>query len=426
VLDVSGARYALPLAIAWEEAPANPFDAALALARVRHGARIGLLTDGFAVPAFARAILHGLGHGCGPGDLVCRAGPALIDLADDAAVEWPGAEQSTSTLIVGQQAVIKLFRRLAGGIHPEAEMVRELTERGFTGIAALMGDVYYRDAAVAIVQRFVDNQGDGFRWSLEQVGRLIDDKAVTDNGGTGDAGNGDAGAGDFAPYRNFIHVVGCRLGEMHAVLARPSDNPDFAPQQATPQIIAAWRAGLRAQIEAAAALQDLGVRTGLLVKADAALAQAQGLAVTRIHGDLHLGQILVAGGDAVIIDFEGEPAKPLAERRAKNSPLRDVAGMLRSFDYVRGVAERTERLVSTSQSADRARRLLDAFGEMARAAFLDGYAQGRGRPLDAREEKLLGVFALEKAAYEIAYEANNRPDWISVPLAGFAKLAERL
>jgi maltose alpha-D-glucosyltransferase/alpha-amylase len=416
VLDVSGERYALPLAIAWEEAPSNPFESTLALARVRRGARIGLLTDGFAVPAFARAILEGLGHGCGDGNLVCRAGPALIDLPPDAMVEWPGAEQSNSTLIVGRLAVIKLFRRLVEGVHPEAEMVRELTERGFTGIAALMGDVRYRDSAVAVVQRFVENQGDAFSWSLEQVGRMIDDQAVSES----ENGN------DFESYRNFITVVGRRLGEMHTVLVQPSDNPDFAPQIATGETITAWRAGLRAQIETAAALHDLGDREAILAKADQALSQAEGLSLTRIHGDLHLGQILVAGGDATIIDFEGEPAKPLAERRAKNSPLRDVAGMLRSFDYVRGVVERNDRLVSTSQSADRARALLEEFGDMARAAFLDGYAKGRGRPLDARENRVLAVFALEKAAYEIAYEANNRPDWIAVPLAGFAKLAEQL
>ena len=416
VLDVSGERYALPLAVAWEDAPSHPFEATLALARVRRGARIGLLTDGFAVPAFARAILSGLGHGCGPGNLVCRAGPALVELPADAQIEWPGAEQSNSTLIVGRQAVVKLFRRLVDGIHPEAEMVRELTERGFTGIAALMGDVHFKDAAVAVVQRFVDNQGDGFQWSLEQVGRLIDDKAVAD---------ADSET-DFEAYRNFIAVVGRRLGEMHAVLAQPSDNPDFAPETADAGTVSAWRTRLRAQFEEADRLRDLGGRDAILTRVEAALAEAEGLPLTRIHGDLHLGQVLVAGGDAIIIDFEGEPAKPLAERRAKNSPLRDVAGMLRSFDYVRGVVERTDRLVSTSQSADRARALLEEFGNTARMAFLDGYAQGRARPLDDRERRILTVFALEKAAYEIAYEANNRPDWIDVPLAGFTKLAGSL
>ncbi|MBV9990545.1 MAG: maltose alpha-D-glucosyltransferase [Alphaproteobacteria bacterium] len=416
VLDVNGERYALPLAIAWEDAPSSPFESALALSRVRKGARIGLLTDGFAAAKFARAILSGLAQGCGPGALSCRRAPAFAEIAPDAEIEWPGAEQSNSTLIVGRAAVVKLFRRLVDGIHPEAEMVRELTERGFTGIAQLMGDVTYKDSAVAVVQRFVDNQGDGFSWSLEQVGRLIDDKAVADGG----IGN------DFEAYRNFIAVVGRRLGAMHTVLAQPSRNPDFAPETADAGTIETWRNSLRAQLDAAFAVRDFDDRDALAAAAERVLRDSEGLALTRIHGDLHLGQVLVAAGDAVIIDFEGEPAKPLAQRRAKNSPLRDVAGMLRSFDYVGAVVQRNDRIVGTSQSAERATTLLDEFGRTARAAFLEGYAQGRGRPLDAREERVLAVFALEKAAYEIVYEANNRPDWIDVPASGFARLAAAL
>jgi maltose alpha-D-glucosyltransferase/alpha-amylase len=153
---------------------------------------------------------------------------------------------------------------------------------------------------------------------------------------------------------------------------------------------------------------------------------AEGLPLTRIHGDLHLGQVLVAAGDAIIIDFEGEPAKPVSERRAKNSPLRDVAGMLRSFDYVAAVVERTDKLANSSRGADRARELLEQSVRIAREALLSGYTQGRGRPLDACEEAILAVFAFEKAAYEIVYEANNRPDWIDVPVAGFARLAASL
>ena len=231
----------------------------------------------------------------------CSRAPAFAEIAADAEIEWPGAEQSNSTLIVGRQAVIKLFRRLVDGIHPEAEMVRVLTERGFTGIASLMGEVRYKDAAVAVVQRFVENQGDAFQWSLEQVGRLIDDKAVTD----GESGN------ELEAYRNFIAVAGRRLGEMHEVLAQPSDDPDFAPEKATHETIAAWRDRLHAQLDAAFALRDLGDQDALREAADKALAEGEGLPLTRIHGDLHLGQVLVAAGDAIIIDFEGEPAKPL-------------------------------------------------------------------------------------------------------------------
>jgi maltose alpha-D-glucosyltransferase/alpha-amylase len=141
---------------------------------------------------------------------------------------------------------------------------------------------------------------------------------------------------------------------------------------------------------------------------------------------LHLGQLLVAGGDVVIIDFEGEPLKPLSERRAKYTPLRDVAGMLRSFDYVGGVVMKSEALAGGGPAAERAMKLLRDFGKAARRAFLTGYAAGRGKRFELREQRLLMLFALEKAAYEIVYEASNRPDWIDLPLSGFVKLANRL
>ncbi|MBV8977669.1 MAG: maltose alpha-D-glucosyltransferase [Alphaproteobacteria bacterium] len=413
LLDVEGERYALPLAVAWEDQPSSPFEAALALSRVRRHARIGLLTDGFATARFARAILSGLTEGRGDTGLRFRAAPALTEIAADAPIEWPGAEQSNSTLIVERKAVVKLFRRLVEGIHPEAEMVRELTERGFSGIASLMGDVSHGETAIAVVQRFVDNQGDGFKWSLEQIGRLIDDAAVA----------GEEGEADFSTCRNFIAVVGRRLGEMHTVLAEPTPNPDFAPEEATQETLAAWRARFTQQLDAALAVKALVGRDALIDAAARLIGEGSGLPLTRIHGDLHLGQILVAGGDAIIIDFEGEPAKPLAERRAKNSPLRDVAGMLRSFDYVGAVVERGERLANASRGAERAQSLLREFGTIARAAFLEAYAEGRGRKLDEREHKFITLFALEKAAYEIVYECNNRPDWIDVPAGGFLKLA---
>jgi maltose alpha-D-glucosyltransferase / alpha-amylase len=445
VLDVTTQekteRYALPLAIAWEDVPSAPFEVSLALARVRRGPRIGLLTDGFASTKFPRAILAGLSGESisGESGFVFSRAPAFIEIPADVQIEWPGSEQSNSTLIVGRVAVIKLFRRLLEGVHPEAEMVRVLTERGFMGIASLMGDVTYAGAdgahmTVAIVQRFVENQGDGFHWSLEQVGRLIDDRAVSDE---------DSDQNDFEPYENFIRVAGHRLGEMHNVLSQPTSNPDFTPESANAATLAGWRARLREQLTRAfsAIERHAADKTGesadllrqwvqrrdeIVAAADAALDGAEGLALIRIHGDLHLGQVLVAAGDIVIIDFEGEPTKPLAERRAKNSALRDVASMLRSFDYVGGVVAKGERIANSGPGAERASALLQEFGERARAAFVKGYEEGRGAPLDEREHRLLSIFALQKAAYEIVYEADNRPDWIEIPLGGFLRLAGSL
>jgi maltose alpha-D-glucosyltransferase / alpha-amylase len=435
-------RYALPLSLAWDDATSAPFEAPLAIARVRRGPRVGYLTDGFASAKFARTILAGLARGADATPdahgFVYAPAPALADIAPDATIDWLAAEQSNSTLVVGRQAVVKLFRRLVEGIHPETEMVRALTERGFTGIASLMGDVTYISPegarfAVAVVQRFVENQGDGFQWLLDQVGRLIDDRAVTE----------DSDHPDFETLENFIEVIGRRLGEMHLVLAQPSDNPDFAPVIADAETVIAWRARVRHQLHAAflaienhaaskgedtaARLKDvLSRRDAIIAAAEAGLENGEGSTLTRIHGDLHLGQVLVAGGDVVIIDFEGEPLKPLSERRAKNSPLRDVAGMARSFDYVAGIVARNDKLAVSGPGAERAAKLLQEFGEKARTAFLAGYGVGRDAPFEAREKKLLAIFALEKAAYEIVYEANNRPDWIDVPLAGFLRLADSL
>jgi maltose alpha-D-glucosyltransferase/alpha-amylase len=255
------------------------------------------------------------------------------------------------------------------------------------------------------------------------VGRLIENRQVPEG----------SEPDDFSTYENFIQVAGRRVGEMHSVLARDSDDPDFAPARATSATISGWGALLREIVSEALDCVDsalpvdglkeiLDRREEVMARACSALERAEGTALTRIHGDLHLGQVLVAAGDIIIIDFEGEPTKPVSVRRQKNSPLRDVAGMLRSFDYVGGVVGHQEKF-STDAARERGHTLFEEFGRSARHAFLKGYAEGRGRELGAGEEQLLLVFALEKAAYEIVYEVRNRPDWVRVPLDGFLKLA---
>jgi maltose alpha-D-glucosyltransferase/alpha-amylase len=414
VVEANGERYSLPAAIAWDEEPPAPFEAALALARARRGPHLGLLTDGFANPRFARTIMSGLADGCGQGVLACAKGAAFAKMPADAKIEWLAPEQSNSTLVIDRTAVLKLFRRLVDGLHPEAEMIRELTDRGFGGIASLMGEVRYKNSTAAIVQRYVENQGDGFKWSLEQIGHWVDEKTVS-------GANIDT---DLVAYRAFIKTAGRRLGEMHAVLAQPSSNPAFTPETAGDKTIQTWRDQFMGQINQALALRSLGDSAALFAAADKAFDLARKFPLTRIHGDMHLGQILVAADDAIIVDFEGEPAKSLEQRRAKNSPLRDVAGMLRSFDYVAGMVARRESLATNDRA--RGQELLNAYREMTRKSFLQGYAGGRGQTLKPNEEQLLTIFALEKAAYEVVYEANNRPDWIDIPVEGFQALAARL
>jgi maltose alpha-D-glucosyltransferase/alpha-amylase len=438
-LDGGTERYALPLAAAWEDQPQHPFEAPLALARVRRGRRVGFLTDAFATPLFDRALLAGLRSEArlkltDGGELVFRptASLAAMDIPSDAEIEWPSAEQTNSTLIVGRKAVVKLLRRLTEGVHPEAEMSRFLTERGFEGAPPLLGDVVRTTAdgalyTSAIVQGFVANQGDGWAWTLKQLDWIVDAHATP---------FGQSGAGEFDLYRGFAEALGLRLGQMHAILAQPSDNPDFAPEIVDERVARAWGEAARRQLEQAfgimagrpddrTAIAVLDRQERLLAVASALAAKAVGSLRTRVHGDLHLGQVLVAGGDARIIDFEGEPLKPIADRRAKSSPMRDVAGMLRSFDYAAAAVGRDNRLAATGGSGDRADALLASFRACARKGLLAGYRQVAGRELDERDRALLDLLMLEKVAYEIVYEAANRPGWIDVPIRGLAEIAER-
>jgi maltose alpha-D-glucosyltransferase/alpha-amylase len=277
-----------------------------------------------------------------------RLTPSNLHLPADAEINWLSAEQSNSSLIIGDAVMLKIFRRIAGGPHPEAEMGRYLTQHGFANAPPLLGEIARVEPdgtrfSLAMAQGFVHNQGDAWSWLLDQLLRALDDL-------TAPASVGDAEAGQMSDYEVLAARIGQRLGDLHVVLARPSEDPAFAPATATAQDVARWRERTQARLEAAFGViaerkkwdrPDDEARAAALQKSRRALlaalhdlAQAgAGSLTSRIHGDFHLGQVLVVSGDVYIIDFEGEPARPLAERRAKSSPLRDVAGILRSFDY---------------------------------------------------------------------------------------------
>jgi len=441
------AHWQVPLAIAWDERPTGPLPVQLALARVRRGAHVGLLTDGFALPEFASAVLAGLAAGsmtstpAGEIRFEPTSRMAATIVPADAEMQWLSVEQSNSSMVVGDVAMLKLFRRIAAGPHPEAEMGRYLTEQGFANIAPLLGEVVRVDPdgerhALAIAQGFIRNQGDAWTWTLDLLMRGLSD--IT-------AGTEEAQATateQHEDYDTIATLLGRRLGEMHAILARQSNDPAFTPETAGRETTTLWATQAEQQLAAALgaidrqkewderAEQDLEVVTsvrGEFAETVRELARSGlGATLTRIHGDLHLGQILIANGEAYIIDFEGEPAKPTALRRAKNHRLRDVAGMIRSFDYAAAVVKR-KSLASHAHVADPSRdAFLHTFVERATQCFLAGYHEAYP-PEDATAERdLLGLFLLEKAAYEIAYEASNRPTWIDVPLRGLAQLATQL
>ncbi len=441
------ARWLLPLGVAWEDRPAATLPGQLALARVRRGPRVGLLTDGFALSELAQSLMNGLSNSSvirsddGEVRFLPTAVMREVSVPPDAEMNWLSAEQSNSSVIVGDVAILKLFRRITSGPHPEAEMGRYLTEQGFAGIAPLLGEVVRVGAdgephALAIAQRFIRNQGDAFTWTLDLLLRHLSELAGGDDTAASDAER-------HEDYDAFAHLLGTRIGEMHAVLARQTDDPDFSPVPATAEMAQQWGSQAEQQLATAfAALENQqqdwseGAAADLrrvldareqLTRAVHDLARAtEGTLMTRIHGDLHLGQVLVAASEVYIIDFEGEPAKPVELRRARNSRLRDVAGMVRSFDYAAAVVERKSResqahLVDTRRTA-----FLDGFLGHATATFLNGYREAMQITDEADEQKLLDLFLVEKAAYEVAYEAANRPTWIEVPLRGLARLTDQL
>jgi maltose alpha-D-glucosyltransferase/alpha-amylase len=439
-------RWLLPLAIAWDDEPTLALPLQLALTRVRLGRRVGLLTDAFSLPSFAGAFATAMAAGSTvdfPGGTVrfeaTQLGREFLDIKPDARVNWLSAEQSNSSLTIDDAAVIKLFRRMTAGTHPELEISRYLTERGFAHAPPLLGHVVRVDAdgtevSLALAQRFVRNQGDAWSWMLDQLTRAIDAKASR---GTGDSSPADL----LSDCEVVARAIGHRLGEMHAVLAQPASDPTFSPQIASAADAAGWADAVEDRLAAAFAIlgrqtwprtedertatELLRLREPLVDRVRQLARQGEGVPMTRIHGDFHLGQVLVASGDAYIIDFEGEPARPLAERRAKTSPLRDVAGLLRSIDYAAASLLDPERGAELPLPESERESFLAQFRSTVSAAFLDGYrsTHGLGGERDAR---LLDLFLIEKAAYEIAYEANNRPTWIAAPLSGLFALASRL
>jgi maltose alpha-D-glucosyltransferase/alpha-amylase len=340
-----------------------------------------------------------------------------------------------------------VIRHVDGGIHPEAEMTRHLTDLEFPNIAPLYGQVARIDEdgtshVLMLLQGFVRNQGDAWSWSLETLKRALDEALVMGE----DAET--PGESLYSDYRNFAGMIGRRLAELHDALATPTDDPAFAPRPAGDAEVAGWVESARGQLtqafdtldtgrdqleEACRELADkvLKRRNGLLSSLERLAEGGRGALMTRIHGDFHLGQVLVAQGDAFIIDFEGEPARTLEERRAMSSPLRDVAGLIRSFDYTAAAVTTPEDDSSQREVRDRRRALLQRFRREAEDAFLgayDGVARQAAHPwVDAGQERpLIDLFTLEKVAYEVRYEAANRPKWLPIPLTGLARIADRL
>jgi maltokinase len=368
--------------------------------------------DGLEDPALARELVHLIRAGRpqpareGTVEFHRLEGVAALG-AELGRARLVDSEQSNSSVIFDDELILKVYRRLEPGLNPELEMLRFLTEHGFESVPPLGGWYAYvgrpLEATLGIVQEFVPDGLDGWELALDELAQ--------------------------APERFLGRLR--RLGEvtarMHNVLASDSTDPSFCPEEPSLEALGLLTAsideeieqvflGLPPDVEALAPILGRGeeVRERLRERTHAG---ATGR-VIRHHGDYHLGQTLYAREDWVILDFEGEPARALPERRRKRAPLRDVAGMLRSFAYA---ASAVGILRGTEAPA--------GWEERARTEFLDGYLETVDATLvpAGREgfDRLLSVFELEKAVYELRYELNMRPDWLPIPVAGILRILEQ-
>jgi len=439
--------YFMPLALAWEDRDEERVRdlSSAALAKIRQQADVGVMGDAFADEPFCRAVVQAMATRreipSAQGKFVFRPTVAFNDIAgrDYASlnVERPRGSSSNTVVAMGERLMLKGYRRLRVGLNPELEMGLYLTEVAhFPNCAPLAGVVEYvgNDGQVRLLgmlQAFVANQGDGWTYALEYLKRHLEQYRTTP---ASDA----LPANAHEAFLAMMRVLATRTAELHRALAQPVKDPAFAPQPLSRPEIAAYRQ--RASDEAKQALDLLAANLEAVVGADreratavlerraAILARIEsmdaesetGLKI-RVHGDYHLGQVLVTRNDFVIIDFEGEPGHSLETRRAKHSPLRDVAGMLRSFAYAQQSALRS--IAHNEAEAARLAPLARAWEMEVRDAFLAAYdaaAQGSPPLYSALEpgEGLLGLFELEKVLYELRYEIGNRPTWAGIPLQG--------
>lgn len=452
-------RYLLPLGFIREEDTISALPHQLALSRVRRGRNVGYLTDAFALDSFIIAVLELLADSATiktrSGQLHCTPtkafDPAILGTAPE--LRRITQEQSNSSVVINNVMMMKVLRQVKPGIHPEIEMGRYLTEHGFANVAATLGEVVRVDAdgkpyALIVLQQYIDNQGDAWQWSMDTLERAIQSEALDQSRQPPgrDAQKMDDNSA-LAELVTFSRLLGQRLGEMHSLLGQPSDDPAFDPETILQPVWTEWAQAAVRQFDAACDIlrkkeewsnADDAQRVSRLLDQRAALLErihqlaqaAEGSLGMRLHGDLHLGQVLIAFNDVYIVDFEGEPARTLEQRRAKGSPMRDVAGLLRSFDYAAAFAHTIGPSDLDEAALASKARILQSFAPACKAALMEGYRLGnplleQSLPLTAQAE-LLDLFTLEKAAYEICYEAANRPTWMHVPLNGLCVIADRI
>jgi maltose alpha-D-glucosyltransferase/alpha-amylase len=466
--------YAMPLSAApAEQPPTDP--AARGFLHVTDGQQSGwwVIADGTTDPTFARLLLRTAALGGTIGSEAVRligrtiGKPITASELVNLPVKLPKAEQSNSNVLIDERFILKLYRRLGDGVNPELEIGEHLTRVGFTNTAALAGaiEVVTRGGGpsttprtLAVLLTFIPNQGDAWEAFLDyaqrffEVWRAVEPERAPGLCLPGDGGcdtDADSPPADIAELigepLELARLLGRRTAEMHAALANSLDgNPDFAPEPYSPTYQRALLQSMRNTTKAAFAV--LSARAGTLAGDAAAMAQdllgreadvlrsfreltqhPVNAPRIRCHGDYHLGQVLWTGKDFVIIDFEGEPLRSIGERRLKRSGFKDVAGMVRSFDYAAwsGLRRHWDLLPPDNRPAieDRDRRGAELWGSWLGREFVRAYTLQLGEvapallPAERHDtELLLRSWVLEKALYEVRYELNSRPDWAEIPL----------
>lgn len=361
------------------------------------------------------------------------------------------AEQSNTSVIYGRSFILKLFRRLEEGTSPDLEIGRFLGERDFRNTPPLAGAIEYRrgrgePVTLAILQGFVPNRGDAWEYTLASLDGYFGQAGQA--GGPPSPPRGERlldlaereppanVAGAIGDYLEAARLLGRRTAEMHLALTSGASDPAFAPEPFTPEYQGEMYDSVMGLTSEAfrlldprqmAQLEEAQAGVGIIAVLQPLASGPIEAMRARCHGDYHLGQVLYTGDDFVIIDFEGEPVRSLAERRRKHSPLKDVAGMLRSFHYAAYSALFSRIEGTPGVDASRLEGWADNWHLWVSAAYLGEYLRVASQAAflpHTREslQTLLDIYLLEKAVYELIYEANNRPDWVRIPMQGVRQL----
>jgi maltose alpha-D-glucosyltransferase / alpha-amylase len=477
-VDADAEVYALPLAFAPDS------DARLQKQLRRAGAPLvarlesdvpqgtGLLYDPLGEPGFCRELLEAIGLGQSfrgaRSEIVATASPIYAQVRGQGRLEPAPLrpEESNASVRFGDRMVLKVFRKLEPGVNPDLEIGRFLTEEtDFRHVARVAGALEIRERrnepiTLGILQELVPNEGDAWSYTQDALGRYFD-RILTSQAGVRTGGlapvpaesllalvRREMTADDFerlGTYVPTVRLLGERTAELHMALASGSGK-DFAPEPFSELYQRSLYESMRSLTKKSFRLlrqrletlpADVGEMAEWVLAAEERIVErcrrltSRKLAAERIriHGDYHLGQVLYTGRDFVILDFAGEPSRPLSERRLKRTPFRDVAGMLRSFQYAACVKlfEEASAGVAPPESLPAMESWLRYWQRWVSAAFLQAYlARARGAsflpPADEEREILLDSYLLEKAVYELGYELNSRPDWVRIPLQGIREI----